>query len=223
MEFDYTVKRISQVQILSHQYKIATKVEIFIGNGADYQSAVFKRLGYLSLDNNERSNFQARELKTVYIDHVGRFMKLSIHSCYLNKLNLFNQVGIVAVNLLGSDDINAAPKPQYNEPAQSKQPELKSENSNSLNELSVEMDLDPETASKLRLLSDAKARAISSEDYKMAKQIKAVEQELKVLGSKLSQLDVAKRKAVNTEDYDQAAAIKEETDRLREEIETKVT
>lgn len=93
--------RLSQVQVLSHQSKIATKVELFVGQGSDYHSAKWKRLGYLSLDSNERSSFQARELKTVYIDQVGRFVKLVIHKNYVNKQNMFNQVGVVALNLLG--------------------------------------------------------------------------------------------------------------------------
>ena len=38
---------ISQVQLLSHQSKIATKVEVFIGQGDDYHTATFKRLGSL--------------------------------------------------------------------------------------------------------------------------------------------------------------------------------
>ena len=96
--------RINQVQILSHQSKISTKVEIFMGYGSDYATTNFHRLGFLTLDNNERSSYQARELKTVYIDHSGCFVKLMIHRCFSNKYNLFNQVGLVAVNLLGTEE-----------------------------------------------------------------------------------------------------------------------
>jgi len=35
---------------------------------------------------------QARELKSVYLKARGNFMKLLIHKCYINPLNLFNQV-----------------------------------------------------------------------------------------------------------------------------------
>src|SRR3546814_4265671 len=87
--------RVSQIQILSHQAKIAMRMELFIGVGHDYSSATFKRLGYLSLDNNQRSDFQARELKSVYIDAPGSFLKLLIHRCYVNKFNMCNQVGVV--------------------------------------------------------------------------------------------------------------------------------
>ena len=93
---------------------------------------------------------------------------------------------------------------------------------NAYNDLSIDMNLDPQTAAKLRQLADAKARAISREDYLTAKQIKNVEQELKTLGSKLAQLDMAKSEAVAVEDYDLAKEIKDESDELRGKIEEKV-
>jgi hypothetical protein len=58
---------------------------------------------------------------------------------------------------------------------------------NAYNDLSIDMNLDPQTAAKLQQLANTKARAISREDYLTAKQIKSVEQELKTLGSKLAQ------------------------------------
>ena len=61
----------------------------------------FKRLGYLSLDSNERSGFQARELKSVYVDSVALLLKIVLHKCHINKFNLFNQVGIIAMNCMG--------------------------------------------------------------------------------------------------------------------------
>jgi len=247
-EIDGGDVKVSQVQILSHQSKIATKIEIFIGAGSSYSSATFKRLGYLSLDSNERSQYQARELKTVYIDNQGRYIRLLVHRNYVNKQNLFNQVGIVAVNLLGADNggggerssggaLHAAGGGAYNNP---------------LNDLSIDMNLDPQTAAKLRLLSDAKvrllthlsrlsespsfllpaaslntpsslqARAVATEDYLVAKQIKVVEGDLKSLGARLAQLDMAKRQAVGAEDYDRAKEIKDETDELRGEIERRI-
>ena len=37
--------RLSQIQLLSHQYCIATKVEVFIGQGSSYEKANLTRLG----------------------------------------------------------------------------------------------------------------------------------------------------------------------------------
>jgi centrosomal protein CEP104 len=50
----------------------------------------FKRLGYLSLDSNERSGYQARELKSVYIDSMALLFKLVLQKCHLNNFNTFN-------------------------------------------------------------------------------------------------------------------------------------
>ena len=95
-----------QLQVLSHQYKIASKLELFVGTCPDgdkisYQKCKWKRLGYLSLDNNERSSWQARELKSVQLDAYGRFLKIVAHSCHTNKLNMYSQIGLIAINLIG--------------------------------------------------------------------------------------------------------------------------
>ena len=100
-ELEYGAAKLNQIQILSHQSKISTKIEIFIGNGNSYTSATYKRLGYLSLDSNERSQYSARELKTVFVDFKGRFVKLLINENHINTHNIYNQVGVVAVSLLG--------------------------------------------------------------------------------------------------------------------------
>jgi hypothetical protein len=93
-----SVSDIQQLQVLSHQSKIATRIEIFVGTAVEgdprpaYSRAKFKRMGYVSLDPNERSNFQARELKTVQFNANGLFLKLVIHKCSVNRLNIYSQV-----------------------------------------------------------------------------------------------------------------------------------
>lgn len=81
-----------KVQILSHQSKIATQIELFVGHGDSYEAAQFRRLGYLSLNSNERSKFQARELKSVYVNAPGQYLRMLVHKCHINEVNLFNQV-----------------------------------------------------------------------------------------------------------------------------------
>ena len=58
---------------------------------------------YIELSSNDRTNFKARELKSIHVDAEGIFLKLIIHKNYVNRLNLYNQVSIVAINLLGDD------------------------------------------------------------------------------------------------------------------------
>lgn len=68
---------------------------------ANHSDFKYKKLGYLSLDSNERTDFKARELKSVYIDSFCLFMKLLFHKHHVNKYNLFNQIGIIALSAYG--------------------------------------------------------------------------------------------------------------------------
>lgn len=81
--------------------QIPTKIEVFVGfaNGspagaaeAAAGSSSMRRLGYLSFDSNERSNHQARELKSVHVTVEAELVRLVIHRCHVNKLNIYNQV-----------------------------------------------------------------------------------------------------------------------------------
>ena len=84
IEFPKPIK-MREIQFLSHQFNIASKIEIFIKTpGSDK----FKKIGYLSLDNNERSNFQARELKTVYMNYTCTQIKLNLHKNHTNTKKL---------------------------------------------------------------------------------------------------------------------------------------
>ncbi len=72
-------------------------MEVFVGAppnvlDTDPNNCVFKRLGYLSFDSNERSNHQARELKSVHVNVQAFLIRFLIHRCHVNKLNIYNQV-----------------------------------------------------------------------------------------------------------------------------------
>ena len=47
---------------------------------------------YIELSTNERTDFKARELKSIHVDADGWFLKLVIHQNYPNRLNVYNQV-----------------------------------------------------------------------------------------------------------------------------------
>lgn len=58
---------------------------------------------YVELSSNERTEFKARELKSVHVDAEGLYLKLVLHKNHVNRLNLYNQVGIIALNVIGTD------------------------------------------------------------------------------------------------------------------------
>ena len=54
---------------------------------------------YVALSSNEKTNFKARELKSVHVDAVGQFVKFVIHKNHVNKYNLYNQVSTYPTRL----------------------------------------------------------------------------------------------------------------------------
>ena len=51
----------------------------------------------MSLDDNRGSSFQTRELKSVHVDCVCRFVRVLVHRNHINELNLYNQVTVVVM------------------------------------------------------------------------------------------------------------------------------
>lgn len=230
-----TPVHLRQVQFLSHQSKISSKIELFTampreGQTGKYEGAEFKRLGYLLLDNNERSKFQARELKSVYVDVQAQFLRVLFGKCHTNKYNIVNQVGLIALNCLGEvlgPDLAVGPPPPNPTLARAPEPQAGPSRRSSPVEnaqdaaqaASDESRYDARTLERLRALTAAKQRAVELEDYEEAKRCKEMLAQLRQTGLLLRELEDKKRAAVQKEDFDAAKALKVEIDRLRVAIE----
>eukprot|EP01116_Phalansterium_solitarium_P024298 TRINITY_DN8873_c0_g1_i1.p1 TRINITY_DN8873_c0_g1~~TRINITY_DN8873_c0_g1_i1.p1 ORF type:complete len:927 (+),score=253.83 TRINITY_DN8873_c0_g1_i1:109-2889(+) len=207
-----SVTSISQIQFLSHQHKIASKIELFIGspdpmNLPAYGSAIWKRLGYLSLDSNSQTNYKARELKSVHVQATGLFLKVLLHKCHLNSKNIYAQVGLVAVNIIGRDGSSAQPTalprsidagPGTYEAADSST-------------------YDSQIVYHIKQLNRAKIDAIEVENYELAKKLKYVIEQLKSAGVEIANVERDKLAAVAREDFDSAVAYKRRIDAMRAE------
>ena len=209
------VVNISLVQILSHQHKIATRVELFVGIGDDYFSSNFTRLGYMTLDSNEKSQFKARELKSVYIKARGNFLKLLLHKCYTNPLNIFSQVGLIALNALGQP---ASPIASSQTQQQGGLTRGGGTRGTGVHDLAVDMGMDPDTAAMLREVAHRKDVAVAAEDFELAKRLKGLQEQIKSVGGTLATLAADKARCVEEEDYDGASRLKEEITRIRSVI-----
>lgn len=210
LEFSGPVQ-VKQIQFLSHQFKIASKIEIFIHlpkgpQPANPSEIKFSKLGYLLLDTNERSEYQARELKSVYLDNPCVLMKLLFHKCHPNKYNLFNQVGIIALSVFG-DYLYGGVKPNPT-----------SKQKGGFDAIEYETQFDESTLSKIRALNVAKERAVSADDFEEAKRLKDAIERLKQIGVQLQRLEERKAIAISNEDYDSAKVIKDEIERLRSAV-----
>jgi len=105
-----TLVHLKQVQFLIHHCKIPARIELFAyapdlqqHDSSQFMSPhntahiSFTRLGHFPLDDNVRTNYQARELKTVYLEQYCQYLKIVMHKNHLNSMNIFNQVGLVSI------------------------------------------------------------------------------------------------------------------------------
>lgn len=60
---------------------------------------------YVSLSDNEKTGYKARELKSVHVDAIGLYLKLNIHKNHINKYNIYNQVRTYWLSNLSSYSI----------------------------------------------------------------------------------------------------------------------
>ncbi|XP_070615112.1 centrosomal protein of 104 kDa isoform X2 [Erythrolamprus reginae] len=227
--------RIRKLQLLAHQYMISSKIEFYISENlpdyfAPYKTEQFQRLGYVSLSDNEKTGYRARELKSVYVDAVGQYLKLTFHKNYANQYNLYSQVALVAINIIGE------PADLSHENSQSDREKLidhylgsnlddsallegsysgKPDAISPLDDLAFDMYQDPEVAQIIRKLDEKKHEAVHMEHYDHAKKLKQAIADLQKVGERLGRYEVEKRCAVKREDYDLAKEKKQQMEDYR--------
>ncbi|XP_053516221.1 centrosomal protein of 104 kDa isoform X2 [Artibeus jamaicensis] len=226
--------RIRKLQLLAHQYMVPSKVEFYVSESlpeyfAPYQAERFRRLGYVSLCDNEKTGCKARELKSVYVDAVGQFLKLIFHQNHANKYNIYNQVALVAINIIGDpadfgDETNLASREKLidhylgrgaEDPALEGACTGKSDYISPLDDLAFDMYQDPEVAQIIRRLDERKREAVQQERYDLAKRLKQAIADLQKVGERLGRYEVEKRCAVEKEDYDLAKHKKRQMEQYR--------
>ncbi|MEE6483728.1 hypothetical protein FKM82_013638 [Ascaphus truei] len=226
--------RIRKLQLLAHQYMISSKIEFYISESlpeyfTPYQSERFRRLGYVSLSDNEKTGYKARELKSVYVDAAGHYLKLIFHKNYPNRYNLYNQVALIAINIIGDPvdlgEENNTPSrekliDQYlgnssDDPALDASYVGKPDSISPLDDLAFDMYQDPEVAQIIRKLDEKKQEAVRHERYDYAKKLKQAIADLQKVGERLGRYEVEKRCAVEKEDYDLAKQKKQQMEEYR--------
>ncbi|XP_021573586.1 centrosomal protein of 104 kDa [Carlito syrichta] len=229
--------RIRKLQLLVHQYMISSKIEFYISESlpeyfVPYQAERFRRLGYVPLCDNKKTGCKARELKSVYVDAVGQFLKLIFHQNHINKYNIYNQVALVAINIIGdpadfSDENNISSREKLidhylghntEDPALEGTYAGKSDYISPLDDLAFDMYQDPEVAQIIRKLDERKREAVQKERYDYAKKLKQAIADLQKVGERLGRYEVEKRCAVEKEDYDLAKEKKQQMEQYRAEV-----
>jgi centrosomal protein CEP104 len=201
---------LKQIHILSHEKKITSMIEIFCyypspnENLKNYKSLSFEKLGYIRLDTNSKTNYKAREFRKIYIDTHCYYLKLLLNKNYVNKYNVFNQVGLISIDFYGTPIETSRSSLFFKE---------------NLVDCNIEEDeMDDIAQEKIKILRNQQEDAIKIEDYDEAKKIKKSIDRIKIIGRKIYELESQKKIFINSEDYDNAKIMKLEIDRLKSSL-----
>lgn len=79
-------------KLIEISYFAPSKIDAFGSSHLvqDGNQIPFKQIGHFALDDNMSTNFQARELKTVYVECTCQYLKFTFQKNHLNNNNIFN-------------------------------------------------------------------------------------------------------------------------------------
>ena len=105
------------------------------------------------------------------MDSNAVLLKLILNKCHLNNFNVFNQIGLVALNCIGTNILPGQPEASnYPESVpSSSQSKTRAERDFRANEYDG---IDPDVVTKIKHLEQAKIRAVSNEMFDEAKRMK---------------------------------------------------
>ncbi|XP_075882235.1 centrosomal protein of 104 kDa isoform X2 [Nelusetta ayraudi] len=229
--------RVRKLQLLAHQYLISSKVEFHIGDSLPESSppgfpGQLRRLGYVSLSDNEKTAFKSRELKSVHVDAVGTYLRITFHRNHVNRYNHYNQVALVAINVLGdtldSRASNTLPSREqlieYYLNSSQQEAALdatlvgKCESISPLDDLAFDMYQDPEVAHIIRLLDQKKQDTLRQGNSERSKNLKQAIADLQKVGERLARYDVEKQCAMDKGDFEEARKKKEQMEEYRKSV-----
>jgi len=164
------------------------------------------------MDNNQRSNYKAREFRKVYVEANCVYLKIILHKNYVNKFNVFNQVSVIFLEFLGNP-IQIKLDTQINEIKDEHLKENKKEKAD-LNKL----DIDEISKEKIKILKTLIEEAVNCEDFDEAKKLNNNVYTVMHFGKKLNDLEKNKKFFIEKQDFDSAKILKMEIDKLKANI-----
>lgn len=164
------------------------------------------------MDNNQRSNYKAREFRKVYVDANCLYLKIILHKNYVNKFNVFNQVSIIFLEFLGNSiQIKIPEIIEIDNKEQTKDDKKDKADLDAL-------EIDEISKEKIKILKNLMKEAVKTEDFDEAKKLNNNINTLMHYGKKLNDLEKNKKFFIDKEDFDSAKIFKMEIDKLKNNI-----
>ena len=227
-----TEVNIRQLNILINESKIPKKIELIncipIGkknkiliNGDKNIKLIpsefmYENIGYINFSSNAENKYKLRELRKIYINVNSEYLKFRIHQNHNNDLNIFCQVGIVALNICGQK-LDRKQKKRKLSPFDERNKTNNSDDETlfdicfsgeGLDEKVIEEKLDQKTNEKIEELTKEMDLKKKNEMYDECKFIRDKIDKIKKISLKLYVLEEEKKESANKNDFDRAQEIK---------------
>ncbi|XP_034174442.1 centrosomal protein of 104 kDa isoform X2 [Osmia lignaria lignaria] len=155
--------------------------------------------------------YKSRELKSVALPETEAVsLKLRLHKPHSNAHNVYQQVGLIAINILGepygqelTGQGDAPYNPHYTSP---------------YDDLAFEMYVDRDVAKIIRQMEAKKLQAVEEERFEYASKLKVAMENLRKAGERLGKYELEKKYAIALEDYDKAKAKKAQAQQYRQQV-----
>ena len=187
-----TPVNLKQIHILANEKKIPSLIEIYCSYPSDpdgvyknYKQASFEKLGYIRMDTNSKTNYKAREFRKIFVDTKCLYLKLVLQKNYVNKYNVFNQVGLISIDFYGTPIVLNRNDLYLKESVQER------------NLVVQEEDLDEIAQEKLKILKSQLDEALKIEDFDEAKKIKKSVDRVRLIGKKIYEMEANKKLYIN--------------------------
>ena len=77
-EISETSALLKELRIVSHEYLIGKRMELYVAIGDDFRTCDFRRIGHIYFSSNRQTGFTAREKKVINLDATANFFKIAI-------------------------------------------------------------------------------------------------------------------------------------------------
>lgn len=206
-----------------------SKTEDETGNSSEDSEAV--KLVSFDLENE----YLQRQLKSTSIGSEVKYLKIKCHQNHTNKLNVFNQIGILTIlcygkivgyeseYISGLKNINPSEAILIDMMLNKKIAETREDPTNDpysthrsiVGEPKIKSSILDVFDDKIAALTTAKNKAVNGEDYVEAEKLKQIIVKIEKLKVYIQKLEVQKLEHANNENYDQAKKLKNEIDRIK--------
>ena len=227
-----TEVNIRQLNILINESKIPKKIELIncipVGkknkiliNGDKNIKLIpsefmYENIGYINFSSNAENKYKLRELRKIYINVNSEYLKFRIYQNHNNELNIFCQVGIIALNICGQK-LERKQKKRKISPLNERNKTNNSDDETlfdicfsgeGLDEKVIEEKLDKKTNEKIEELTKEMDLKKKNEMYDECKFIRDKIDKIKKISLKLYVLEEEKKESANKNDFDRAQEIK---------------